>query len=199
VTHRDDLRAWVELVKLVAGCRDCGYRAHPAALDFDHVRGDKVANVSVLVNRGFPAAAVRDEVAKCDVVCANCHRVRTATRHDERHAAAPPLNRRARPRVNPPRTPLRTAPPRVPMTEKVQSALRGLGEPSRLARIAAWIGAEHEPVSRQTMSGTLNRMAAEGVVERIELRRGGPVLWRLTAPVNLSDDLSARQPAGPVG
>ncbi|MGH7894856.1 MAG: hypothetical protein ACREQL_09315, partial [Candidatus Binatia bacterium] len=74
--------ARVAELKLKAGCADCGYNSHPDALEFDHVpgRGAKVAPVSALVgnDRAWPAIAA--EIAKCDVVCANCHRIRTANR-----------------------------------------------------------------------------------------------------------------------
>jgi hypothetical protein len=61
-------------------CADCG-RSFPAvAMDFDHIRGEKIATVSQLVRGGATKAAVEAEIAKCGLVCANCHRVRTTTR-----------------------------------------------------------------------------------------------------------------------
>src|SRR4051794_14851573 len=59
-------------------CVDCG-EPDPVVLEFDHLR-DKLANVSTLVVRRVAWATVIDEIAKCDVVCANCHRRRTARR-----------------------------------------------------------------------------------------------------------------------
>jgi len=61
--------------KLRRGCVDCGYNKHPAALDFDHVDGTKVFNISK-VSRS--QAALEIEMSKCVVRCANCHRIRTA-------------------------------------------------------------------------------------------------------------------------
>jgi hypothetical protein len=60
---------------------DCGMvnLEHPEIFDFDHVRGEKVANISALVTKG-PVADLITELAKCDVVCACCHRIRTYTR-----------------------------------------------------------------------------------------------------------------------
>lgn len=59
-------------------CADCG-RAFPSAvMDFDHVRGDKIAAVSQMLSVGV--ARLRAEIAKCEVVCANCHRMRTRRR-----------------------------------------------------------------------------------------------------------------------
>ena len=57
-------------------CVDCG-ESDPIVLDFDHLR-DKVANVSLMVLRKRPWSVILEEIAKCDVRCANCHRRRTA-------------------------------------------------------------------------------------------------------------------------
>jgi hypothetical protein len=69
-------------------CADCGRTLHPEAMDLDHVRGDKVGDANALRRRGL--AAVLQEIAKCDVVCANCHRRRTQQRRERarREAAA---------------------------------------------------------------------------------------------------------------
>jgi hypothetical protein len=58
-------------------CVDCG-ESNPVVLDFDHVRGEKIASVSVLIQQNRSDKVVWDEIAKCDVRCANCHRIRTA-------------------------------------------------------------------------------------------------------------------------
>lgn len=61
-----------------AGCADCGGVFPPCAMDFDHVRGTKWRGVGEIVCRN--PVKVLEEIAKCDVVCANCHRVRTMKR-----------------------------------------------------------------------------------------------------------------------
>lgn len=58
-------------------CLDCGEK-DPIVLEFDHVRGNKTANVSVMMNGKFSIDNLSMEIAKCDVRCANCHRRRTA-------------------------------------------------------------------------------------------------------------------------
>jgi hypothetical protein len=64
-------------------CFDCG-RCFPAcAMDFDHVRGEKWRDVSRLKGASFET--ITAEVQKCDVVCANCHRVRTWARKRRMH------------------------------------------------------------------------------------------------------------------
>jgi hypothetical protein len=61
-------------------CMDCGVRYPPCAMDFDHRDGSsKRAAVSRMIGRaGRPR--ILEEVAKCDIVCANCHRLRTFRR-----------------------------------------------------------------------------------------------------------------------
>jgi hypothetical protein len=58
-------------------CVDCG-EADPVVLEFDHL-GDKEFGIGARW-RDRSWQAVLDEIAKCEVVCANCHRRRTARR-----------------------------------------------------------------------------------------------------------------------
>jgi hypothetical protein len=57
-------------------CVDCGL-ADWRCLELDHVRGRKLGNVSDMVRTGVGPERVRRELAKCEVRCANCHRIRT--------------------------------------------------------------------------------------------------------------------------
>lgn len=68
-------------IKQASGCTDCGESNH-IVLDFDHIR-DKKYNVSRMIHDGFSWAAIKKEIAKCEVVCANCHRIRTHKRLTE--------------------------------------------------------------------------------------------------------------------
>lgn len=58
-------------------CVDCG-EADIVVLEFDHLR-DKRANVGSLIGTS-EIWRIQEEIAKCEVVCANCHRRRTAAR-----------------------------------------------------------------------------------------------------------------------
>jgi hypothetical protein len=58
-------------------CVDCG-ETDPLVLGFDHLRDKKSSISKGLRDREWQS--VLDEIAKCDVVCANCHRRRTARR-----------------------------------------------------------------------------------------------------------------------
>ena len=59
-------------------CTDCG-ETDIAVLEFDHLR-DKRVCISEMFRRGFSWKAIVEEIAKCEVVCANCHRRRTLRR-----------------------------------------------------------------------------------------------------------------------
>lgn len=61
-------------------CAECGVTFHPAVMDFDHVRGEKVADVAEAYRRLFSPQRFMAEIQKCDLVCANCHRLRTFRR-----------------------------------------------------------------------------------------------------------------------
>lgn len=78
-------------------CTDCGRRYPAHVLDFDHVRGEKLGDVSHLAGAGVTVEALLEEIAKCDVVCANCHRRRTYVRLHGRPPPSPELRRRASP------------------------------------------------------------------------------------------------------
>lgn len=56
-------------------CIDCG-EADPIVLEFDHVYGNKKEAISTLKRNGLKS--VIEEIKKCEVRCANCHRRKTA-------------------------------------------------------------------------------------------------------------------------
>jgi hypothetical protein len=61
-------------------CADCGGRFPSCVMDFDHRDGtEKLANVSSILKR-WSWSRLLEEIEKCDIVCANCHRIRTARR-----------------------------------------------------------------------------------------------------------------------
>jgi hypothetical protein len=57
-------------------CADCG-NSDTRVLEFDHVRGKKLGVVSVMIGH-VSKKRLLEEIAKCEIVCANCHRIRTA-------------------------------------------------------------------------------------------------------------------------
>jgi hypothetical protein len=58
-------------------CLDCG-ETDPVVLEFDHVRDKCFEITAALPDRSWQS--ILDEIEKCEVVCANCHRRRTAIR-----------------------------------------------------------------------------------------------------------------------
>lgn len=82
--RRLNARRWAELKGLLhelksRPCTDYGLTYPPWIMEFDHVRGTKDFTVSTNLRSRTPAA-LRREAAKCEVVCANCHRNRTYLR-----------------------------------------------------------------------------------------------------------------------
>lgn len=59
-------------------CKDCGEYYKACQMDFDHLF-DKNKNVSLLVGK-CSWEKLSLELVKCELVCANCHRLRTSAR-----------------------------------------------------------------------------------------------------------------------
>lgn len=57
-------------------CIDCG-ESDPIVLEFDHVCGEKTGNISEMVNGGLSWRRIYEEIQKCEIRCANCHRRKT--------------------------------------------------------------------------------------------------------------------------
>jgi len=56
-------------------CVDCG-ETDVRVLEFDHVHGKKSNDISRMMSIGCSWSTIEAEIAKCDVRCANCHRIR---------------------------------------------------------------------------------------------------------------------------
>ncbi len=57
-------------------CADCG-QTDIRVLEFDHVRGTKSASITKLLQHAVPWKTIKTEIAKCEVRCVNCHRIKT--------------------------------------------------------------------------------------------------------------------------
>lgn len=78
-----DKRAILNRYKVIKGCAECGFNAHPAALQFAHIDeatkyrvNGKPVQPSNMVHR-YSWTTVKAEIAKCRVLCANCHMIET--------------------------------------------------------------------------------------------------------------------------
>ena len=80
--RRAPRQAIADKIKMDAGCMDCGLRPEYAqVLEFDHRPDeDKLFHISDRMVSGTVEDLLA-EIAKCDVVCANCHRVRTVIKN----------------------------------------------------------------------------------------------------------------------
>ena len=77
---------WHNKLKESKPCADCGQYFHHAAMGWDHLPGsDKHNDVSNL--RRISRRAVLAEIEKCELVCANCHAVRS---YERRRGVAQP-------------------------------------------------------------------------------------------------------------
>lgn len=62
-------------------CVDCG-ETDPVCLDFDHVKGQKINDISGMISDTYSEKNILKEVEKCEVRCSNCHRKKTAKERD---------------------------------------------------------------------------------------------------------------------
>jgi len=74
-THRDALKKIV-IEKKSVPCADCKVSYPFYVMDFDH-QFDKKFTIAIAVMQGRSIKSVLEEIAKCEVVCSNCHRIRT--------------------------------------------------------------------------------------------------------------------------
>lgn len=71
-------RNWLNELK-AKPCMDCGNSFPPECMDFDH-RPNEVKKFHIGQEVTKALKTLKEEIAKCDVVCANCHRIRTTDR-----------------------------------------------------------------------------------------------------------------------
>lgn len=76
--RREHLRSVVNSAKSKP-CADCNQTFPAVCMDFDHL-GNKEDCIGTMVSHGRPLLVILEEINKCEVVCSNCHRLRTARR-----------------------------------------------------------------------------------------------------------------------
>ena len=78
--RRIKLNEYVRALKGSSPCAECKVQYPYYVMDFDHVRGEKSGDITVLIHEVVSLERLEEEVAKCDIVCSNCHRERTFNR-----------------------------------------------------------------------------------------------------------------------
>jgi phage FluMu protein Com len=76
-------RAKLSAVAFLGGkCNRCGWNKHVSGLEFHHVSGVKEFGIGNVANRSWNV--VKEELRKCELLCATCHRLVHHSRDDER-------------------------------------------------------------------------------------------------------------------
>jgi hypothetical protein len=78
--RREAKRKYVQKLKAETPCADCGQKYHFSVMDLDHVRGRKRYSIGKLVASNLSLKYLLEELENCEVVCSNCHRIRTFSR-----------------------------------------------------------------------------------------------------------------------
>jgi len=75
--RREEIRRFIALLKNKP-CMDCGKSFPLYVMDFDHRDSEiKEFDIGKAINRMYGKERITKEIEKCDLVCANCHRIRT--------------------------------------------------------------------------------------------------------------------------
>lgn len=75
----DHIKSTIDALKAVP-CADCATEYPAVCMDFDHISDYKHFDIGNARAQGYALDRVLNEIAKCEVVCSNCHRLRTAAR-----------------------------------------------------------------------------------------------------------------------
>lgn len=75
--RRKEAQTFILSYLLNKECIECG-NTDIRVLEFDHVRGSKIIEVSTMVGKCYSKEMILAEIDKCDLICRNCHQVRTA-------------------------------------------------------------------------------------------------------------------------
>ncbi len=86
--YKKERGEFVNTLKKDKPCKDCNRIFPPWVMDFDHREGEiKIGSVSRLATTDtVNIDRIKIEIAKCDLVCANCHRQRTYERQHRDNA-----------------------------------------------------------------------------------------------------------------
>lgn len=71
--RKKEIRDWLREYKQSLSCSQCP-ESHPACLDFHHSEGNKLIEISLCPSQGWSKERIKEEIAKCTVLCSNCHK-----------------------------------------------------------------------------------------------------------------------------
>ncbi len=85
IKQRKDLQLYIRELKEKDPCLDCGVSYPHYVMQFDHVRGEKLFNIGDFATGPLHTTKKKllEEIAKCEIVCGNCHAARTWTRRQK--------------------------------------------------------------------------------------------------------------------
>ena len=76
-TNRRFMREFTRKYKAIHGCRECGNKDF-RVLDFDHIDASKKEfGICQLWKYSSSLELLKNEIRKCQILCANCHRIKT--------------------------------------------------------------------------------------------------------------------------
>jgi hypothetical protein len=73
--RKQAIQAWLSDYKATLSCHRCGF-CHPACMEFHHISpANKAATIALMPTQGYSLERIKAEIAKCIVLCSNCHRI----------------------------------------------------------------------------------------------------------------------------
>lgn len=75
-TYREKVREYVRTQKESGSCKDCGVAYPYYVMEYDHIEDNKIRSVAKITSNGSMDQVIK-EIAKCDLICSNCHKIRT--------------------------------------------------------------------------------------------------------------------------
>jgi len=67
----------IQKIKTDSGCVDCGGKFDHFILEFDHLPQYEKSGSPTEIGSKLGIKAALEEIKKCDIICANCHKART--------------------------------------------------------------------------------------------------------------------------
>ena len=71
--RKKEIKSWLWEYKKNLKCSMCS-ESHPSIIDFHHKEGRKEKGVAQMIVDGYSKNRIKEELNKCEVLCANCHR-----------------------------------------------------------------------------------------------------------------------------